>query len=1277
MRELLFSLALLGNFVSGIGSQTIHRDTITLQWQATYKEQENGTQLSIRASGVESSDDGLPYLLYRLPSASFWETPSFTVLEWEDLPVQTKNAPELDNSYRQNYRSYKVRNEQHNEFRIPLLQEADGKLQIARKIAISGISGSTQAENAREKSGSANEKSWPLNSVLASGNWFKIGTTEDEVYRVDYEFLRQNNVVNAPVNSQTLRLFGNGGGRVPEANAAWRPQDLQEVGIWVEDGGDGLFGPGDFFLFFGESPHSWIRNQQTYEFQRNIYADTVYYFFGIGGNGLRISNSGAPLGNPDYVTTNYSENAIHEDERFNLTKSGREWYGELFSFQNSHTVSLSLRNPVIGGAVSVRARFAARCTGCNTLFRAEFGSQLIGEISIGPVDPCYSCVYFRPNILTGSFTAGGSNAAIRLTRVSPQTGGEDRSGWLDFIELNYRANLAFSGSTFTFRDINASGLSEFRIAGSGDLSVWDIRQRGRPENLSVQNGNGYRFVRALQDSIGEFVAFSPLGRPAPRFMGRVPNQDLHGLIQSEPVPDMVIVVHPSLRSAAQELADFHLEREGIISHIVTTPQVFNEFGSGKADVSAIRDFFHLYYKVHGPENAPRYALLFGDGSYDYKPYLNRSGSVNSNLVPAFQTTESASRSGQSHPSDYFFVNFSNGNLPGTVRSNDPIFMGIGRIPASNLQEARDVVGKIKHYVQEAACMRDWRNNVTLFADDMDAFWERQFVDFNEDLFHMLDTVNPAINVDKVYIDAFVQTSSAGQRYPEANRYLNQRINRGTLFLNFIGHGGEQGLTSERVLQIDDIESWTNLNNLPFFSTATCTFTRFDDPEFVSAGERILLRPDRGGIGLMSTTRAITVVPEFQTKLFKATFGSDYGNFSSRRLGDIQMLARKCPCNAGEQNIMLFADPAMRLAFPENLVLTDSLNGVYVGGENFDIDTLQATDIVRITGHIADRDSQLISGFSGTLYITVFDKPLELSTLANDPAAIPIPFTLQNSVIFRGKVSVQQGKWNLEFKVPLDINYRLGPGKISYYAENSMTDAHGYFRDFLIGGSSGNCDNDTKGPEISLYLNDENFREDGIAHNSPVLLIRLADESGINTAGAGIGHNLQLVLNGDRNNPIVLNDFYEADLNTFKSGTVRFPLPRLNSGFHSIEVEVWDGCNNLSRETLRFTVTNEEPALIAVQAYPNPFHESTRITFQHNQAERPVKLEMQIFDLMGSAVKSFYWEGSPSGFQNITFTWDGTNNGGSHAGSGTYIARIKMQTESGQTKFGSTRIISIP
>lgn len=1118
------------------------------------------------------------------------------------------------------------------------------------------------------------------NSVLSSGTWYKLGVTADGVYRVDYDNLLSLGALSAPVPSSSVKLFGNGGRMLPEPNSEWRPDDLLENPIQLEDGGDGIFGPGDYFLFYGKSPHRWYYDptDRRYKYIYHLYSDTTYYFFTAQGTGgKRIQSRPEEAGSPVYTTSTSDDFFIINDEKTNLNHSGRLWMGDYFNYINSYNYPVSLPGWVELSPVKFRIQVAARCVSCGTTMLARVQGTTISNFNISPASPSYTAPYAVLGSTTGEWIPPSSSFTFEVIK---QTGQE---AWLDFIEFNYRKTLNVSNQVIHFRDSVSIGKSivQYILSNASNVIVWDVSRETEPvRQLGTLSGSNFTF-KVNGDTLRTFVAFNSnlTGVQTPVFIGKVPNQNLHALTQEQPAPDLIIVTHKDFLPAAIELADFHTLNDGMKVHTVTVDQIYNEYSSGAQDITAIRDFVKMYFDNHPPSDVPKYLLLFGDGSYDYKTYLNRTPN-NTNFVPCFQTTESFDRGGNSYTSDDFFALLGpSEGITGKISlgPGQTIDIGVGRLVVRTLQEAKDVVQKIIHYESNANCKRDWRNIITLLADDMEASWESSFFSNSEAIAGQMKNNFPVWNVDKVYLDAFQQVTNAGQRYPDAELYFTERMNKGTLLINYIGHGGELGLSSERLLLINDVLRWNNMNSLPAFTTATCTFTRFDNPTFTSAGEVVLLRPDGGGIALFSTVRPISIVPNFNQKFFHAAFSRmPDGNMPT--LGDIIRLAKQPGNDFAEQNILLFGDPAMRLAYPKFQVFTDEINGwvVDTSASALPTDTLKATQTVTIKGHIADLNGNLISDFNGVLYTTIFDKPSQYVTLANDPQAQSFNFELQNNIIFKGKASVKNGNFEFTFKVPLDINYQMGNGKISYYAENGLIDAHGYYQNFIVGGAQDNCQDDGVGPALRIFMNDTLFRNGGITHANPILLVHVSDSSGINIVGNGIGRDMVAYLDGKTTQEIKLNNYFEANLDDFTSGVVRYPLGNISSGLHFIVVQVWDGCNNFTRDTLYFTVTNQQAALIRVEAYPNPFTQSVTISFEHNQAGKNTEFDIQISDMTGRLVKRWLLNEIPEGFRQVQVTWDGTGINGTKGQSGLYICQIKMTTAEGEVKTGTAKLMLI-
>lgn len=1112
-------------------------------------------------------------------------------------------------------------------------------------------------------------------SALASGNWYKLGITEDGIQAIYPADLQQLGAGSA-IPIQTIHVYGNGGTMLPEKNGDANPDDMVKNPIKVYDlNSDGIFNGNDYIIFYGKAPGEWIYSStyDRFEYKRNIYVDTAHYFVSINNTAsLSIADLPSQGGAPDYSVTSWDDFDIIENDSLNLINSGRRWFWKDFKYITSHTVSGSINGGFRPDSLAkIRVMMSARCINCNSFYSVSVNGQSMGNVSVSSTTPDGN--YSVDGEKTFLLNTSSSNFTIAINRTSPLGQGVD--AWLDFVEINGRRYTNKVGSQLEFTDKYTLGktLAEYNVGGATGTLIWDITDIRSPKNVLHTNGNFALPGNVLR----RFIVFENANFKRPALLGRVNNQNLHALGYA----DNLVVTNPSFYDQAKRLADFHLNTEGISYHLVTTDQIYNEFSSGMQDATAIRNFVRMFWqrKTDGIHAMPKYLTLFGDASYDPKTHLNRSYkdsdgvhiNINTNYVPSWQTKDSYSQGGATFSTDDYFgiMAMNKGGSNGDFMP-DYLMIGIGRLLVRTHEEAEATVSKIIHYASSKDCMSDWRNRLMLMADDEDANNpDFTFVPINEQLSNIMGNQFPAYNVDKLYLDAYNQVVTAGQRYPDAEKALADKINKGVLLINYIGHGGERGLTKERLMQTPDIDKWETYDKLPLWITATCTFTRFDDPHYVSAGEYILMKPDGGGIALMSTSRPIAPSSSQSQAYIKAAFTADTaGNMP--RLGDI---VRNAKNNSGgvwgiQPLLLLFGDPALQLAYPENQVTTESITD-----ENGNpIDTLKATQVVKVTGSIKDTDGFLMGGFNGWVYPTVFDKPSKLKTKRNDPAAVEREFEIQKNIIFKGKTQVVNGHFEFSFKVPLDINYTYGLGKISYYAEDGVVDGHGYDT-VTVGGSENNCQ-ETDAPVIKLYLNDEWFVNGGVANSNPIVVAKLSDESGINLSGAGIGHDLMLTLNGPVTQEYIVNDFYLSEPGGYKSGELTYRLRDLPAGDYSLTLRAWDACTNSGSSTINFRVDTSGLILNNLYNFPNPTNGGTTFSFEHNFAETDLQADLRIYSLQGSLVKQIRQTINSDGFRSVQLYWDGSSDGGARLASGLYIYTLYLSNGKGKAVKASNKLI---
>ena len=1131
-----------------------------------------------------------------------------------------------------------------------------------------------------EKSNTRN-RTYAAHSILQSGKWYKIAIASDGIYKLSYPFLQSLGIDMATLNPANIRVYGNGGGMLPELNSIARPDDLLENAISVQTAVPGVFGTSDYVLFYGKGPNTWsFNNSSVPKFQHtlNLYSDSAYYFINTDlGAGKRIpsqASSSSSLVPANNIVTSFDDYGFHELDAVNFIQSGREWYGEYFDNIASYNFSFPFPNIDVTSVATVKANIASRDI-------AETAYYSISSQSGITYDTIQSTPQGDPYAFTnsGSFAFLPSTSPVITVNVTKQT--SDAVAWLDYIEVNARRELSMVGNQMIFRDSKSAGVgnvAQFNVSSSTPILIWDVTD---PANVMLQNtntvGNSYQFVLPT-DNMRQFVAYinSPVSFLSPTFIGTVANQDLHSLTNK----DFIIVTHPDFYQQALQLASYHETRDSIYANVVTTQQIFNEFSSGAQDISAIRDFVKMFYDRAGSNTSliPKYLLLFGDGSYDNKHRFSN----NSDFIPTYESYNSTLSTG-SYVSDDFYGCLDNSE-GGMVDGVDAVDIGIGRFPTQTQSDANTAINKILSYkrigVQPTtaatnSCSNpslgspfgDWRNMLCFIADDEDG--DLHISQANA-LATMVDTTDNKYNIDKIYLDSYIQVATpGGDRYPAVNDAINQRIAKGCLIMNYTGHGGVVGLAHERIVDITQISSWTNINNMPLFFTATCEFSRWDDPERISAGEYMFLNPNGASIALFTTVRETYAGPNFNLNM---SFYNDVFtpiNGKMPRLGDIYEYIKNTPDGDGlnGRNFALLGDPALTLCYPEYNVSTDSINSHLVTSSISD--TLKALATITVSGYVRDKNNTVLNNYSGVMYPTVYDKPQNITTLSNDGviASPPFTFTLQKNILFKGKVSVYRGHFRFTFIVPKDITYQYGLGRISYYAENGTDDASGYYEKAYIGGTSNSHVTDVTGPDAKLYLNDDKFVFGGLTNENPDLYSILKDESGINTIGNGIGHDITAILDGNTGNSIVLNDYYQSDLNSYKSGSVRYPFSSLSEGNHTLKLKVWDVYNNSSEVYTEFVVSSSANlALNHVLNYPNPFTTKTQFYFEDNQCCQQLDVQIQIFTISGKIVKTIDRLVYAEGFRSDPIDWDGRDDFGDKIGRGVYIYRVKIKTGLGST-----------
>lgn len=1101
-------------------------------------------------------------------------------------------------------------------------------------------------------------------SILQTGTWFKIAVTNDGIYKLSYDFFKQHGIDVIALNPKNIRIYGNGGGMLPKANAGARADDLVENAIVVEGENDGVFNKEDVVLFYGQGPLRWRYTKSAipgFEHITHLYSDTTYYFLNVDlGAGKRIAEQPSSSMVPTHIVNSFNDYALHENDDRNLFKTGSTWYGEYFD--NISSYDFAFQFPYIESApATVKVAMAATYDAADSKYTVSCQSGIASFVV--PESGGFDLAKEGQKVV--QFVPSGPDLTVQVKKET-----DAAIAWLDYIEVNVRRKLSMVGDQMKFRDVSSAGpghVARYTLETTVPTQVWDVTDPLNIYKQQTTTANLLEFVLPA-DTVKEFIAFTGTTHLIPQFSGKVDNQNLHAISQK----DFIIVSHPDFLTEANQLAAIHEKEDKLSTVVVTTQQIYNEFSSGCRDITAIRDFVRMFYKrATTPSELPKYLLLIGDGSYDNK----REYISNTNFIPAYESPLSTNYV-NSFVSDDFYGLLDDAEGIFDPESQEAVDIGVGRFPVKSKSEAQAAINKVIQYIKkgvppntanngcsnnQSSPFGDWRNMICLVADDED---DNRHMKNTEKLATILDTAFKTYNVDKIYLDAYQQESTpGGERYPDANDAIEKRVEKGCLIFNYSGHGGEVGLAHERVLNISTINKWSNFNNMPLFFTATCEFSRYDDPGRTAAGEYVFLNPKGAAIALFTTVRQVfetqnAILNEsFMKQVFKPL------NNEMPRLGDIfqAMKSETINLNTNSRGFSLLGDPALRLAYPKYDVVTDSVNEVAVSSATND--TLTPLSHVTISGHI-ENNGAVITNYNGVLYPTVFNTPRKITTLSNNQDG-PYVFMLQKDVLYKGKASVVNGRFKYEFIVPKDIAYQYGVGRISYYAENGSDDGNGYHEKIIIGGTATSTDTDHTGPEIELYMNDSKFIYGGTTNEKPDVFAVLRDENGINTVGNGIGHDIIAVLDANTEHSIVLNDFYQSDLNSYKSGTIRYPLKNISEGKHTLTLKAWDVYNNSSLATTEFVVSSSSDfKLDHVLNYPNPFTTNTKFFFEHNQCCQFLTIQVQVFTISGKLVKTINKYTFSEGYRTDPLEWDGRDDFGDRVARGVYVYRLKIKNSKG-------------
>ncbi|MEO8666107.1 MAG: type IX secretion system sortase PorU, partial [Ignavibacteria bacterium] len=1107
------------------------------------------------------------------------------------------------------------------------------------------------------------------NSVLASGDFYKIEIKEPGMYKIDKNFLQTAGINTSGIDPRTIKIYGNGGAELPYKNSTIVPNDLVENRIFFSGQDDGQFNDGDFLIFYGRSANEWKYDpdRKVYKHKVNTFSRSNYYWISYGGsNGQRMNVTNSTNLPGIGQLPSFREMFFEEPDVVNLGSTGILWVSQRISVNQNFTFNKDLPGYMDGSAVNFRFRFGNgsffpeywRVEDLNSNFlQTKYVTNLVSGFShINLIDLGDS-----PYGLSYVLTPGKSSINFKASLRSQDGNSPNVAGYYDFYEVLYDRYFSAENNVLRFNSPDTSATVEYQISNftSSDISLYEVSQF---ENVSMINpvsfsGGVLKFQSELASkNPKEFYAIGGNNYKTPSSISaKISNQNLKGDLAGG--ASFMIISPKEFLSAANRLkAQREKPGSNYLKTVVVDPEkIYNEFSGGLQDPVALRNF--IKYAYNNWEERPVYILFFGDGSYDYKNIYNLYNGSVKNWLPPIEKNSSTSDEIESYCSDDFLVEV-------TEDYENPIGYAVtdfssGRLPVNTIEQANIVVDKIISY-EDPLNYGKWRNEATYVADDG---WTTEATQGEERSVHTDQCEDVAqnhtpnfIRKNKIYIVSYpTEITPQGRRKPGAYADVIRHWNDGRLIINYTGHGSTDLWAHEHVFEKQtSIPQLNNKDKYPFVTIASCDLARWDDPYSVSAAEELVVIKDKGAIAVMAAVRAVyaDLNAEFNNELYDNLFKIDSMNLRLR-YGKAMFNVKQHHTFDNDLKFSLLGDPTLRLGVPQYITRIDSINGV-PGTTLFEMKSLQR---VKISGSVLRTDSSFWQDYNGVLDLKVLDvdKTINLTDFG-----FPFNFRLMGGLIFTGTSSINNGTWNMEFIVPRDISFNPGRGKIIAYFKNNQSDGLGFSDSVIMAGTDSTAAADSTGPVVNLFLGSRSFRNGDIVNQNPKLIADFTDENGINLTGT-IGHKIEAILNDNENNKIDLTPFYVSN-SGYQTGTVEYQMQNLQDGKYKLEVKAWDTYNNYNTSSIEFNVKgNSDLALDNIYNYPNPMQDFTNFVFEHNFDE-PLTADIKIYTVSGRLIKELNKTNITDKF--VSLQWDGRDNDGDAIANGTYIYKIFIKSEDG-------------
>ncbi len=1112
-----------------------------------------------------------------------------------------------------------------------------------------------------------NRKASFQNSVLASGDFYKIEVKETGMYKLEKNYLSQNGINLNNVDPRTIKIYGNGGAELPYNNGANVPLDLVENSIYVEGESDGQFNDGDYILFYGQSPHQWT-SASTPEHSINHYSNSNYYWITYGGvYGRRMQTLNSTNIQGLSPLQHFQDRLFEEPEVNNLGSTGNIWVSQRIGYGESVSFNKELKGYISGSDITLKAKVCNGTKGpidAYYLIKDDNSNLAVLLQSIPGVTSTFA--HLNSYGFSETYQLNSGQSSINLKFMLPtQYNSSSVSGYYDYMELFYRRSFSsVNGNYMRFTSPDSIGTMEYQLSPftASSVKLFKVTDYNTVEKINPISFSGgtlrfqdYIFMGIPRDyyAVGDMNYLTPVS-----ISSRVPNQNLKGVTDGA---DYIIITPSDFMSAANKLK--LIRENGGPGHpnylktlVVDINQIYNEFSGGLQDPVAMRNY--LKYAYNNWTIRPVYVLFLGDGSYDYK---NIFGLSVKNFVPPIERSNFAIDEIASYNSDDFITDINeNHDTPEPAKTD----FSNGRFCVSSLTEADYVVDKVAQY-ESNLYNGIWKKKIMYCADDG---WTTEQNQGQEGDLHTRQCESVAeyytpndFEKEKIYIVTYPTViTPQGRRKPGANIDIIKGWNEGRLLINWTGHGSTDLWAHEHVFVKDEsIPQLNNKGRYPIVTIASCDLARWDDPYLLSAAEVLLYAQNAGAIGVIAATRPVYANYNeiFNDYLWLNMMGvKDTLNLPVRIGKALYLTKNQLPLSLVSENDMkycLLGDPALRINIPQYFTSIDSINNV-TGSDTAVIKALQK---VRITGRVLRTDSTFWDNYNGDISIKIFDVDRQITMY---DFGMPFNFRLDGGTIYKGNAKVVNGNWSVEFIVPKDISYNNGTGKILAYFSNSSSEGSGFSNRFKLNGLDGTAPNDTTGPAISLFMDSRNFRSGDYVNQNTKIIADLFDVSGINLTGA-IGHKIESIINNDENSKIDLTSYYNT-VSGYQYGSLEYPLTGLADGNYTIKLKAWDTYNNFSEVSVTFNVKSDQALSVNnVFNYPNPMTDATAFTFQHN-FDLPLSAEIDIYTVAGRKIRVLKRTNIMDKF--VSIEWDGKDDDGDYIANGTYIYKLIVKTDDG-------------